>query len=193
MTVRITTGHTRGQGAHDDDPRAGTDRPAGGAEAGTTHPVQALRQEIDRVFEEFVRDFGPPFRWRGFGFGPFGQVETEYRSPGEVMPRAECLETDSEIVITVELPGVQLDDIEVSLADGMLDVQGVKARGEAVGDAKVHLAERRYGSIARSFRVPARVDEDAISASFDNGVLLITLPKRYTDPPAGKRVAVIPR
>lgn len=192
MAVRINTGRAVDATAQDQDDSAEAD-PHGGGRGDPGHPMQALRQEIDRVFEDFVRDFGPPFRWRGFGFGPFGQVEAEYRSPGDVLPRAESLETDAEIVITIELPGVKPTDIEVSLADGMLDVQGVKARSEDVTDGKLHLTERRYGRICRSFRVPVRVEEDAISASFDNGVLRITLPKRYADPPAGKRVAITSR
>ena len=154
-------------------------------------PILQLRQEIDRLFENFVRDIAPPFRWRGFGFGPFGQVETEFRSADEVLPRADCVETDRELIITIELPGVGPDHIEVSLADGMLSVDGEKPRTVDLPEARVHLSERRYGAIRRSFRVPAAVDEDAIRAVFEKGVLILTLPKRRIPQTPPRRVQVV--
>ena len=159
--------------------------------AAVDHPIVELRRDLDRLFENFVRDIAPPFRWRGFGFGPFGQVETEFRAADEVLPRADCVETDHELVITVELPGVGPDHIEVSLADGMLNVDGVKPRTVDLPEARVHLSERRYGGIRRSFRVPVTVDEDAISAAFEKGVLILTLPKRTAPRPPAKRVEVV--
>jgi HSP20 family protein len=156
-----------------------------------THPIIELHQEIGRFFENFVRDISPPFRWRGVGFGPFGQIETEFRAADEVLPRADCVETDCELIITVELPGVGPDHLEVSLADGMLYVDGVKPRTVDLPEGRVHLSERRYGAIRRSFRVPAAVDQNAISAAFDKGVLVVTLPKRTESPPPTKRVQVV--
>jgi HSP20 family protein len=155
------------------------------------HPIVKLRRDIDSLLENFVRDVAPPFRWRGFGFGPFGQVETEFRSADEVLPRADCVETDREIIITVELPGVGPDHIDVSLADGMLNVDGEKPRTVNLPEARVHLNERRYGAIRRSFRVPAAVDEDAISAAFEKGVLILTLPKRRDPQMSPRRVQVV--
>jgi HSP20 family protein len=156
-----------------------------------SHPILKLHRDIDRLFENFVRDLAPPFRWRGFGFGPFGQVETEFRSADEVLPRADCVETDRELIITVELPGVGPDHIDVSLADGMLNVDGEKPRTVELPEAQVHLSERRYGVIRRSFRVPAIVDEDAISAVFEKGVLILTLPKRRDPQTSARRVQVV--
>ena len=170
------------------------DRPPTGSEPETAednHPLLQLRQDLDRLVENFVRDIAPPFRWRGFGFGPFGQVETEFRAADEVLPRADCVETDRELVITVELPGVGPDHIDVSLADGMLNVDGVKPRTIDLPEAQVHLSERRYGAIRRSFRVPGTVDEDAISAAFEKGVLILTLPKRTEPQTPAKRVQVV--
>ena len=155
------------------------------------HPIIELHQEIGRFFENFVRDVTPPFRWRGVGFGPFGQIETEFRAADEVLPRADCVETDCEVVITVELPGVGPDHIEVSLVDGMLNVDGVKPRTVDLPEGRVHLSERRYGGIRRSFRVPATVDQDAITAAFEKGVLILTLPKRMESQTPAKRVQVV--
>jgi HSP20 family protein len=58
-------------------------------------------------------------------------------------------------------------------------------------EARVHLCERRYGAIRRSFRVPAAVDEDAISAAFEKGVLILTLPKRRDPQTSARRVQVV--
>lgn len=163
------------------------------AEHDVAGPVVALRQEIDRLFEEFFRDFGPPFRFRGFGFGPFGQMETEFRGADDVMPRADCVETEDEVVITMELPGVGAEHIEVSLTDGNLNVDGVKPRTVDLPEGRVHLSERRYGTIRRSFRVPASVDEDSISAAFEKGVLILTLPKKSAAQAPVRRVQVVKR
>ena len=159
--------------------------------ADDNEPILKLRREIDCLFENFLRDIAPPFRWRGFGFGPFGQVETEFRSADEVLPRADCVETDRELIITVELPGVGPDHIDVSLADGKLNVDGDKPRTVDLPQARVHLSERRYGAIRRSFRVPDAVDEDAISAVFEKGVLILTLPKRREPQTSARRVQIV--
>lgn len=157
------------------------------------HPIVELRRDLDRLLEDFVRELAPPFRWRGFGFGPFGQLETEFRAADEVLPRADCVETETELVITIELPGVGPDHIDVSLADGMLNVDGVKPRTVDLPEAQVHLSERRYGAIRRSFRVPASVDEDTISAAFEKGVLILTLPKRTEPLTPAKHIQIVPR
>lgn len=180
------SGRGRG-GAKDRSADGGDDRP----EPTVAGPVVALRQEIDRLFEEFFRDFGPPFRFRGVGFGPFGQVEAEFRGADEVLPRADCVETDEALVITVELPGVSPEHIEVSLADGMLHVDGIKPRTVDLPAGQVHLSERRYGVIRRSFRVPATVQEDAITAAMEKGVLILTLAKGANAGEPVRRVRVV--
>lgn len=179
--VEVNRSHTENQPSADCEPPAPTRK----------HPIVELRRDLDRLLEDFVRDIAPPFRWRGFGFGPFGQVETEFRAADEVLPRADCVETDKELVITVELPGVGPDHIDVSLADGMISVDGVKPRTVDLLEAQVHLSERRYGAIRRSFRVPASVDEDAVSAAFEKGVLILTLPKRTEPPAPAKHIQVV--
>lgn len=180
-TVEVTRKPSEDRPSPDREPPAAT----------ANHPILELRRDLDRLFEDFVRDITPPFRWRGFGFGPFGHLETEFRAADEVLPRADCVETEREVVIMVELPGVGPDHIEVSLADGMLNVDGVKPRTIDLPEARVHLSERRYGAIRRSFRVPATVDEDAISAAFEKGVLILTLPKRVEPQTPATRVEVV--
>lgn len=94
-------------------------------------------------------------------------------------PEADVLETKDEIRVTVELPGVHPDEVEVNLEDNVLAIAGEKLEQEqqAGSDQKWHLSERRYGRFARTFVLPREVDTDRIAASFDNGVLSVSIPK----------------
>jgi HSP20 family protein len=164
-------------------------RPEGSAADVSAYPLHALRNQVDRLFDRFFQEFGPPFRWRGAGYGPFGVLETEFGSRGEFLPRVDVIETDGQFVISVELPGMEQDQIEVSMVDNELIVDGEKARKET--GAAVHLGERRYGRIHRTFRIPENADRDQTAASLDNGVLTIVLPKRVkTAAAAARRVEV---
>ena len=80
--------------------------------------------------------------------------------------------------VTAEVPGLEADDIEITLSEGMLTVKGQKRDTREEKGKDYYVSERRYGSFTRSFRVPESVVEDKISAKFDKGVLSITLPKQ---------------
>ena len=88
----------------------------------------------------------------------------------------------SEIEIAAELPGVADNDVEVSLSDGVLTIKGEKKTKKEDQDKGYHLMERSYGSFLRSLAIPHDVDPDKVSASFDDGVLKVTLQK----PPAAQ-------
>jgi len=93
---------------------------------------------------------------------------------GPMMPGIDVSETDQELRISADLPGVNEDDINVSLVDDILTI-----RGEKKLDAKAnyHVVERPYGTFLRSLRLPYSVDTGKIRADFTNGVLTVTLPK----------------
>ena len=80
--------------------------------------------------------------------------------------------------MTAELPGLDEKNIEVNVANGVLTVKGQKEEDEVEKKEDFHLRERRFGSFSRSVRVPDTVDADKIDASFKNGVLKVTLPKK---------------
>jgi HSP20 family protein len=133
----------------------------------------ALRGEIDRLFE----DFGwPDFRFPGRHRRRLGAL----RHLGDVWaasPAMDLVERDGEYELQAELPGVAPEDVEVKLSDGMLTVKGEKSAEHSEEKADYHLRERSYGSFQRSFSLPSGVDEDKVTAAFNNGVLTVTLPK----------------
>ena len=92
-------------------------------------------------------------------------------------PRSEAAVTAEAYQITMELPGVEKEDVEIAVQDNMLMVTGEK-QDEHEEDAKNFLfTEREYGAFQRAFRIPPDVDQNAINADFNNGVLRLNLPK----------------
>jgi HSP20 family protein len=136
------------------------------------HPLVALRQEMDSLFDRFVRGFPfEPLSSRLFDIEPF----RDWGESWPALPTIDLSETKSGYLVEVELPGMSEDDIEVNLSDGMLTISGEKK--EEKTDKRAHLSERRYGSFERSFRVSDSIDESKASAEFNKGVLKIKLPK----------------
>lgn len=123
----------------------------------------ALQKEVDRLFDEFSNNFG-----RGFGA----------LTSGRAVPRIDIAETDKEIEITAELPGMEQNDIDISLAGDVLTIRGEKKseRTEEKGKA-YHVTERSYGAFYRSVDLPPGVEADSVKATMSNGVLKVTVQK----------------
>ena len=126
-------------------------------------PFASFRREMDRMFDDFFSGRGLT-RWPGGGDIP-------------VDVRFDVAETDSEVKVTAELPGVDENDVEVTLADDLLTIKGEKKREQEKKAENYHMVERSYGSFARSLRLPFAVDQSKVDAQFKKGVLTITLPK----------------
>jgi len=121
-----------------------------------------LREAMDRLFDEsFVR---PSRSW---------SLETAVGLSVAVDMR----ETDGDVIVEAELPGLKPEDVDVSITENALTVKGEFKSEEEVERENVHFQERRYGSFQRSITLPSAIDADAAEAEFDNGVLKITLPK----------------
>jgi HSP20 family protein len=107
-------------------------------------------------------------------------------------PSVDVEESRDEIVVTAELPGVQPDDVNVTVENGILAINGEKReeRQETGADANTYVIERRYGRFERSFTLPSSVSADQVKAEFDNGVLRIRLPK--TEQAKPRRIEVQP-
>jgi HSP20 family protein len=108
----------------------------------------------------------------------FGNVGT--RSSASLMraPETDVVETEREIRVQVEMPGLKRDNIEVDVENNVLTIRGEKREERTEGqEGRYHLAERRWGTFARSFVLPRDVDADNIQASFEDGVLTVTIPK----------------
>jgi HSP20 family protein len=105
-------------------------------------------------------------------------------------PALDIAERKDAYLVTVELPGVKLDDLEITLDDGLLTIQGERHFPNDASDQNFHRVERRYGSFRRSITLPAHVIADEVEASIEDGVLQILVPKAEEAKP--KRIQVIP-
>jgi HSP20 family protein len=151
------------------------------------HPFVSLRREIDRLFEDFDRDFwGFPFRRSGFDVEPFWRRELSWRGT----PAVDITETDKAYEITAELPGLDEKNIEVKLANGGLTIKGEKQEEKEEKEKDYYLHERHFGSFERYFRVPEGVDTSKVEATFNKGVLTVTLPKSQEAQKAEKKIEV---
>ena len=131
-------------------------------------PLGALRSEMDRLFDSFMG--GLPTFPSMFGSGG---------SRGFALtPSMDVKETDKEIVVETELPGLDEKDISLTVQNGVLTIQGEKKLDYDEKKENYHVMERRYGSFQRSLRLPDIIDDTKIDARFDNGVLRVMLPKR---------------
>jgi len=105
-------------------------------------------------------------------------------------PQSEAAATEAQYEISVELPGVEADDIDVSVHEQTLSLRGEKRFEREESGKTYFFSERAYGAFQRSFRLPPDADPDKVEASFKNGVLTITVAKRGGEPGGGRRIAV---
>jgi HSP20 family protein len=105
-------------------------------------------------------------------------------------PALDISERKDAYLVTVELPGVEADDLDITLEDGLLTIQGERQFTSESSEEQFHRIERRYGAFRRSITLPAQVQAEQIEASFDNGVLQIVVPKMEEAKP--KRIQVRP-
>ena len=139
---------------------------SGGGLLGGGDPFLSLHREMNRLFDDVFRG-APATAGQGSGAGNF------------VNALMNVSETDNEIRITAELPGVTEQDIDVSLDDDVLTIRGEKKFERTEGGEKesFHFVERSYGTFQRAIRLPFPINPDQVKASFENGVLTVTLPK----------------
>jgi HSP20 family protein len=105
-------------------------------------------------------------------------------------PRSDAAATQDTYEITMELPGVQLDDIDVSLQDNMVVVTGEKQAEHESANKSYFFSEREYGIFQRAFRLPPDANPEAIDADFRNGVLIISIPKQRADATPSRKIVV---
>ena len=111
-------------------------------------------------------------------FGRTFSGEGERVRGADWVPPLDAHETTDRFVITVELPGMGPEDVDISVEDNVLTLTGERRFYADRSEDEFHRIERRYGTFARSLTLPATTDANAIAASFDAGVLTISVPKR---------------
>jgi HSP20 family protein len=109
---------------------------------------------------------------------------------GKLMPVTDLSETDKEIEITAELPGLEDKDVTISLADNLLTIRGEKKAEKEQKDKNYRMVERSYGAFERTIELPEGVNPDTIKATIAKGVLTVTVPKPA--PAQAKTIAVKP-
>lgn len=128
--------------------------------ARSDNPFISLQREVDRLFDDFTR-----------GFPAFGNGKLD------LLPSMDVTETDKEIEITAELPGLEDKDVQINVADNLLTIRGEKKAEKEEKDKDYRLVERSYGSFERTLELPDGINPDAIKAIIAKGVLKVTIPK----------------
>ena len=137
-----------------------------------------LHREIDRVFQDFGRGGIP-------ALGEFGR--------NGMSMKVNVAEQNGAVEVTAEMPGCAAEDIDVQLKDGVLTIKGEKKVENDDKQKDYHIMERSYGMFERSFTLPAEVDGSKVDATFDKGVLKVTLPKLPQEQSKTKKITVKPK
>jgi HSP20 family protein len=142
--------------------------------ARVAHPAVPLVDEMNRLFDDFFRDF------------PVANAAPSF------VPSLGVEETAEAIKISAELPGLEDKDFQLSVEDGIFTLRGEKRSERDEKDEKAgwSRSERTYGSFERRVALPVEVDAEKASATFKNGVLDVTLPKLAPTPPKSKTISV---
>ncbi len=143
----------------------------------------AFREAADRLFDDFFRGM----RWPLAGYDSPWESRLDVFDSG--WPRADMSETDDEITVTAELPGVEKDHIDISVTNDRITIRGEKSEEDEEKAKNYYRLERSYGSFQRSFELPCEVETDKVEASFKKGILTVKLPKTVT---ARQRIKKIP-
>jgi HSP20 family protein len=143
-------------------------------------PVMTLHREVNRLFDDVFRSFD------NFGMGRFPSLASSRMGWG--WPNVEVSETDREIRVTADLPGLEEKDVEVLLDGDVLTLRGEKRSETEDNDRQ--FSERYYGQFERRIALGTEVEEDKIEARFKNGVLTITMPKTERAQSKAKRIAI---
>jgi HSP20 family protein len=143
-------------------------------------PLLALRQEMSRVFDDF---------FSGVGLPSFAGSEPASTVPAILTPRMDVSETDDAVRIAVELPGLDEDDVDVTLDGDVLTIRGEKET-EREEDRDYHIIERAEGTFLRTLRLPFEADPEQVQAAFRDGVLTITIPKPKEAQQRSRRIEV---
>lgn len=136
------------------------------------HPVTALRRDMQRMMDDFLHGWWTPAWAKDVSW----------------MPALDVRETETDVVVEAETPGLKPEDLDVSVADGTLTIRGERKSELDTKQGDYHLSERSHGSFCRTVALPASVDADRAAAKCENGILRVTLPK--TEESKAKKVKV---
>ncbi len=121
-----------------------------------------IQREINRMFDSFFRG---------------GMSDSDDLMQSAWSPAVDIAERENDYLVKVELPGVNKDDVKITLQDNILSIRGEKKHEKETNEQNYHRVERAYGAFQRSFTLPTTVRADRIEAAYKDGILSVTLPK----------------
>ncbi len=143
-------------------------------------PLVRLHQDMNQLFDHLFQGFPlSTLRW-----------PQEWPKEAMVFPQLNIAENNSEYVITVDVPGVEEKDIELTAEDGSLIIRGEKHHEKEDQHSRYHCIERSYGVFQRVLSLPTDAHEDQITAKFNNGVLTVTVGKDPSLATRGRKIAI---
>ncbi len=143
--------------------------------------LEEMRRDMDRILEEFFEPSRRRRRW-----WPLAMPS----EAGVVVPNIDIFDRKNEIVVQTELPGVEKDNIDLTITKDSLTMKGEIRRDEEVKEEAYFSRERSYGSFTRTVALPGEVESEKAKATFKNGILEIVLPKKEEAKPKEIKVEV---
>ncbi len=139
-------------------------QPAGSGPESIATSLVSLRGDMDRLFDTFIRE-------------PFSMVEWPFGRSGHWLPNVDLAESESEVTVRVELPGIVPDDIDVTVTGNQLTISGAKTEVSEQQGSDFYHTESRAGCFRRTIPMPKSIDRNKVDAEFKNGVLVVRLQK----------------
>ena len=136
--------------------------------------IEAAGKKLRRIFDDFES----------------GWQNGLHIELGTFSPRVDISESKENVFVRAELPGMKAEEVKITISDGALTLRGEKKRSEETKTENFHRIERSHGEFVRQFALPDNLNEDAVSASFADGVLLITIPKTEPEKPKEREVKI---
>jgi HSP20 family protein len=143
-----------------------------------------LRKATNRLFDDFYKNLRMPLMDEE---APWAFKTDIWESN---WPRVDMSESDNDIVITAELPGVDKDSVDISVTDNRITISGEKREQQNLEERGYYKTERSYGSFQRSFYLPCKVESDKVDAHFTDGVLTVNLPKSMAESERIKKIPI---
>ena len=138
-------------------------------------PLQRLQSDMNRIFDRFFEDFRMlPFQNRDLAS----------------FPRIDIKETKKEVLVSAELPGMDVKDIDISITNPILTLRGEKEQESKHEEEDYYHMERSYGSFNRSIPLPSEVESDNVKAEFKNGLLKVSMTKKPEAQQKGKKIEI---
>ena len=145
------------------------------ARAGALSPFERMHEEMDRIFDDFLPQIGSG---------------REFDRRVGLLASVDLSETDDALEVTVDLPGMEEQDIDITLRDGALAIRGERKHESEEKKKNYYRSERAYGSFTRTIPLPCEVDEDGVQAKFKKGVLTVHMPKSQEAKDHERKIAI---